>query len=73
MICDLIMPKMDGFTFLEKLRDKNIETPVLVLTNLGQKEDEDRVRQFNPAKFFVKSDTPINEVANYVIKTLKNG
>ncbi len=32
IILDLMLPEMDGFTILEKLREKNIETPVLVLT-----------------------------------------
>ncbi len=72
IICDLIMPKMDGFTFLEKLRGKKIEIPVLVLTNLGQKEDKDRVRQFKPVKFFVKSDIAISKVANYIVNFLEN-
>ncbi len=32
IILDLLMPEMDGFGFLEKMQEKNIDIPVIVLS-----------------------------------------
>ncbi len=72
IICDLIMPKMDGFTFLKEIREKGISTPVLVLTNLSQKEDQEKVSRFTSVTFFIKSDTPINKIVEHVTSELKD-
>jgi heavy metal response regulator len=45
IILDLMLPKMDGFTILNRLRTKKIDVPVLVLTARG--EIEDRVKGLN--------------------------
>lgn len=41
IILDLMMPKMDGLTVLENLREKGVSTPVLILT--AKAEIEDRI------------------------------
>lgn len=66
IICDLIMPKVDGFQVLEIIKDKNIEIPVIVLTNLSQPEDEKRVKDLGASYFFIKSDTPLMAIVNKV-------
>jgi CheY-like chemotaxis protein/glycine cleavage system H lipoate-binding protein len=35
IICDIMMPQMDGFQFLEKIRDQKIVIPVIVTTGLA--------------------------------------
>ena len=42
LILDVMLPEIDGFTLVAKLREKQIETPVLMLTARG--EVEDRIR-----------------------------
>ena len=42
LILDLMLPKLDGLTLLRKLRDKNAQTHVLILT--ARDAPEDRVR-----------------------------
>ncbi len=44
IIMDIMMPKMDGLTVLKKLRDNNIDTPVMLLTAKG--ETSDRITGF---------------------------
>src|SRR5690606_14753939 len=58
-LLDLIMPEMDGFTFMEKLQNK---TPIIVLSNLGQEEDKTRALGMGAVAYFVKSNTPITEI-----------
>ncbi|WP_417910277.1 response regulator transcription factor [Candidatus Electronema sp. PJ] len=45
IVLDVMMPKMDGFTVLRKLREQNIEVPVIMLTARG--EVENRVKGLN--------------------------
>lgn len=63
ILLDLIMPKMDGFTFMEKLTKK---TPVIILSNLGQEEDKTRAKKLGAKAYFVKSNTPITDIIKAV-------
>lgn len=71
ILLDLIMPKMDGFSFLEEMKKLKLSVPTIVLSNLGQEEDEHRVIDLGAKKFFVKSNTPISEIVSYVKDFLK--
>jgi DNA-binding response OmpR family regulator len=41
VILDILMPEMDGFTVLQKMRENGILTPVIMLS--GKQEDTDKV------------------------------
>lgn len=73
ILLDIIMPKMDGFTALKKLK-KNPETaevPVIMLTNLGQEEDIKKGRELGASDYFIKANhTPGEVVAK--VKNLLN-
>lgn len=71
IICDLIMPKMDGFTVLAILKEMKIKTPVIVLSNLSQKEDEKYAKDFGAKEFFIKSNTPMETIIMRIQKLLK--
>ena len=45
LVLDIMMPKMDGLTVLRKLRERNINVPVLLLT--AKAEVDDRVEGLN--------------------------
>jgi CheY-like chemotaxis protein len=62
IMCDLIMPTMDGFQFMEELHTRNITTPVVVMTNLSQDEDRARAEKLGARGFIVKSNTPIADI-----------
>ncbi|MCF7844459.1 MAG: response regulator [Kiritimatiellales bacterium] len=70
ILLDLIMPKMDGFAFLEALKKDNINIPVIVLSNLGQDEDQERAKALGVKGYFVKSNTPIVEIVKHVKSVL---
>jgi DNA-binding response OmpR family regulator len=38
-IFDVMMPKMDGFTLAEKVRESDVDTPIIFLTAKAMKED----------------------------------
>ena len=70
ILLDLIMPKMDGFSFLTELRKKNTTSEVIILSNLSQEEDVKRAKDLGAKNYFVKSDTPIVKIVDYTKKTL---
>jgi len=71
ILLDLIMPKMDGFGVLAVIKEKQIKTPVLVLTNLSQQNDIKRAKEFGVKEFFIKSNTPIATIVDRVKEILK--
>ena len=66
ILLDLIMPRMDGFTFLQEMKAKGVRTPVIILSNLGQDEDKSRAKELGAVGYFVKSNTPIMEIVKQV-------
>ena len=73
ILLDLIMPGKDGFSTLIGLKSdqrwKNI--PVIVASNLGQKEDIDKSMALGASDFIVKSDTSLEQVATKINKLLQ--
>lgn len=70
ILLDLIMPRMDGFTFLEELKNENVKVPTIVLSNLGQDEDKARAKELGALEYYVKSNTPITEIVKKVKSAL---
>jgi len=64
IVLDLVMPVKDGFSVLEELRkdEKTKHTPVIVASNLGQKEDTDKAMKLGATAFVVKSNLSLNEL-----------
>lgn len=64
IILDLIMPKKDGFTILQELHNNPTysKIPIIVASNLGQKEDIGRALQLGVKDFIVKSDMSMEDL-----------
>jgi len=62
ILLDLVMPVKDGFAALEEIKanDKLKAIPVIVASNLGQKEDTDRALKLGAKDFVVKSDLSLD-------------
>lgn len=71
LLLDIMMPKKDGFGVLEDLKNKKINIPVIISTNLSQGVDLEKAKSYDVAGYFVKSDTPIIEVVNQIKRILK--
>lgn len=67
ILLDLIMPEMDGFTFLSQVDPAKV--PIVVLTNLGQEEDRNKAKELGAKDYFVKSTTPIAQIVS-IVKSL---
>ncbi|MFW5702536.1 MAG: response regulator transcription factor [Candidatus Dojkabacteria bacterium] len=66
ILLDLIMPKKDGFQVLQEKEKMGVATPVAVTTNLSQNEDKEKTEKYGIANYFVKSNSSITEIINYV-------
>ncbi len=66
IIVDLIMPVLDGWGVLEKLKEGGNTVPVFVASNLGQQTDIDKARALGAKDFFVKSDTSLAEIVRRI-------
>ena len=75
VVLDLIMPMMDGFAFLEKLKIdpelKEKKVPILVLSNLGQESDIKRAQELGATDYIVKADISLGQMIEKVKKYLK--
>jgi len=71
ILIDIIMPKMDGFTMLSKLKESGNTTVIIVLSNLGQEEDIQKAKELGAADYMVKSNTPISKIVEVVNALLK--
>ena len=70
MLVDLLMPVMDGFTFLTHYNEKKWNFPVIVLSNITEKTDQDRCLDLGATDFFPKSETDLEKLRHKVKKYL---
>lgn len=71
ILLDLILPKRDGFVVLNDMKELNISTPVIVLTNLSQEEDFKRAKNLGAKDYFVKSDISLSKIVSYINEILE--
>ena len=72
ILLDLIMPVKDGFDTLSELKNSKdfSSIKVLVLSNLGQDEDIERVKELKADGYLVKTNTSIVEMVEKVKQIL---
>jgi len=60
IITDINMPKLDGFGFIERVREGGLHraTPILVLTTESDQEKKDRARRAGATGWIVKPFHP---------------
>ncbi len=74
ILLDLMLPKVDGFEVLEKLRVSSWPTakkPVVVFSNLGQQTDIDRAKKLGANDYLVKANLTPNEVVEKLREQMK--
>lgn len=68
ILCDLILPGIDGFEILARIKadPKTADVPVVILSNLGQKEDLDKAMSLGAKDFMVKANFTLDEIVTKV-------
>jgi len=70
IVLDLMMPKVDGFSVLEKIRhnDRTKNIPILVYSNLAAEDEIVRANSMGATEFIVKANISPTEMVNKIKK-----
>ena len=73
ILLDLILPGIDGFESLTRIRkDQEIANiPVIILSNLGQKEDIEKGLKLGATDYLIKAHFAPGEIAEKIASILK--
>lgn len=72
VLLDLVLPGMDGWEFLAKVKSEKLDNlKIVILSNLGNKEEVEKGMSFGVTKYLVKSHYTPSEVVEEVKKILK--
>ena len=73
ILLDLILPGIDGFEVLSKMREESrlSSIPVIVLSNLGQKEDVEKGMKLGAVDYLIKAHFTPGEIIEKIRKILK--
>ena len=72
ILLDVLLPKLDGFAVLEKLKNdpETKPIPIILLTNLGQKDDVEKGLENGAADYLIKAHFKPSEIVDKVKKVL---
>jgi len=73
ILLDLLLPGLNGYEVLQKIRDSG-ETkalPVIVFSNLGQREDIEKAKAIGVNDFLIKANFTLDDVVTKVASFLK--
>ncbi len=70
VLLDIILPGMDGFEILEKIKNDNqiSKIPVIMLSNLSQASDIEKALKLGATDYFIK----VNFTSDDVLEKIKN-
>jgi len=73
VLLDLILPGIDGFEVLAKIKEDptTASVPVIILSNLGQREDVERGMNLGAIDYLVKAHFTPNEIIDKIKVNLK--
>lgn len=73
VLLDLILPEMDGFEVLRKVKEDPLlsSIPVIILSNLGQREDVERGMNLGAVDYLIKAHFTPGEIIEKIKNVLK--
>jgi len=75
VLLDLVLPEMDGFEVLAKMKKESSlsKTPVIILSNLGEKEEIDKGFKMGATDYLVKAHLIPGEILDRIEVALNKG
>jgi len=73
VVLDLILPGIDGFEVLSRMREESALTsiPVIILSNLGQKEDVEKGLKLGAVDYLIKAHFTPGEIIDKIKAALR--
>ncbi len=73
VLLDLILPGIDGFEVLSKMKEDAdlVSIPVIILSNLGQKEDVEKGLKLGAVDYLIKAHFTPGEIIDKIKAILK--
>lgn len=77
LLLDIVLPQIDGWEILEEIRkqkkeNRNLEgLKIVILSNLGQKEEVEKGIKFGAERFLIKAHYTPSEVVNEIKQVLR--
>lgn len=70
ILLDVVMPKMNGFELLEKIKRENLtdRAKIIILSNLGQDADIAKAKSLQADGYIIKSSVTPSEVLKKVLE-----
>ena len=72
ILLDLLLPGKDGFEVLKKIRgtETTKAIPVIIFSNLGQKEDIEKAKALGVNDFLIKANFTLDDVVGKIKKLI---
>lgn len=72
VLLDLILPRMHGFEFLEKVKANpaTSQIPVIVFSNLSGGSNINKAKALGAVAYFVKTDVKLDDVVHKIVEIL---
>lgn len=69
ILLDILLPNLDGFEVLKRIRESGNEVTIIMATNLSQSEDKQKALDLGANDYLVKSDIQLSELVEYINKS----
>lgn len=66
LVLDLLLPNIDGFEVLKRIKEKNINISVVALSNLSGKEDIEKALSLGAKDYFIKTKFRPKEIVEKI-------
>lgn len=70
VLLDIVLPNKDGWEILKEIKAKNKKIKVIILSNLGQKEEVEKGLNLGAEKYLIKSNFTPSEVVEEIKKLI---
>lgn len=75
ILLDIVMPKMNGYEVLEKMKEDNVKIPIIIISNSGQLVELEKTKKLGAVDCIIKTELNpgevIEKVKNYLNKDKK--
>lgn len=74
IVLDILLPKMDGFEFLKKVKSdkEKAKIPVIIISNLSKKEDIEKGINLGAKDFLVKTEFNLDTLIEKIKEALSH-